>query len=256
MKLSALIILVLVFVSCGQTDAPRAQNHEPGVWVEGDLSDPVEFYKQRYSLSDTHSKLVSNYGKGHDDLYGVRNFRVVLHGLVYRGGANNLYHKKNKRDNRNPLPEDGLENLCKEDFGVGVYLYTTRYSTASPEKTCTNIHGETNKLTYLQKSPFGDSQVEGLIKMVYENIQTYKYGPMYFHCWNGWHASGLISALLLRQFCSVSPEDAVKYWDNNTDGVNRDRAYEKHRRRIRNFTPLKNYQVNQATQAIICPTVL
>ena len=37
------------------------------------------------------------------------------------------------------------------------------------------------------------------------------------HCWNGWHASGYISALSLRQFCGVSGSDAVAYWIRNTD---------------------------------------
>jgi hypothetical protein len=36
-------------------------------------------------------------------------------------------------------------------------------------------------------------------------------------CWNGWHASGYISALSLRQFCGVSKSNAVAYWIRNTD---------------------------------------
>ena len=62
------------------------------------------------------TKIVDNRGDGFDDLYGTRNLRPILHGVAYRGGANNYYHKTNKRKNNNPLPKDGLQNLCTEGF--------------------------------------------------------------------------------------------------------------------------------------------
>ena len=68
-------------------------------------------------------KVTDNWGNQFEDLYGTRNMRPVLHGVAYRGGANNYYHKRNKRKNQNPLPSDGLLNLCQEGFSGAVYLY-------------------------------------------------------------------------------------------------------------------------------------
>ena len=70
-----------------------------------------EDYKSRYGVECVQDKITDNRGNGYDDLYGTRNFRVVLHGVAYRGGGNNYYHKTNKRGNKNPLPLDGLHAL-------------------------------------------------------------------------------------------------------------------------------------------------
>ena len=84
-------------------------------------------YINRYNLNCLNDKLVDNRGEGYDSLYGTRNFRPILHGIAYRGGANNYYHKQNKRNNKNPMPMDGLENLTEEGFSKVMYLYTTNF---------------------------------------------------------------------------------------------------------------------------------
>ena len=61
---------------------------------------------------------MDNRGRGFEPLYGTRNFRVVLRSVVFRGGANNQLHRTAPRDNRNPLPADGLKTLCAEGFGT------------------------------------------------------------------------------------------------------------------------------------------
>ena len=86
------------------------------------------FYKNKYKVECANEKITDNIGKGNDSLYGTRNMRTILYGVAYRGGANNFYHKLNKRDNHNPLPEDGLENLCNQGFSTAVYLYGTNFS--------------------------------------------------------------------------------------------------------------------------------
>ena len=93
-------------------------------------SQPAEagaVYRARYRLADATQKLVDNKGNGYENLYGVRNFRAVLGGIYYRGGANNAYHRTNKRGNENPLPSDGLQNLTESLLAArvlspGVYL--------------------------------------------------------------------------------------------------------------------------------------
>ena len=65
-----------------------------------------QVYKDLYNVDCVEDKITDNRGEGFDDLYGTRNFRVILHGVAYRGGGNNYYHKTNKRNNKNPLPLD------------------------------------------------------------------------------------------------------------------------------------------------------
>ena len=55
-----------------------------------------EYYIDRYNEKDLLTKIVDNRGDGFKELYGTRNLRPILHGVAYRGGANNYYHKTNK----------------------------------------------------------------------------------------------------------------------------------------------------------------
>lgn len=209
----------------------------------------TNFYHERYGLPSPYAKRVDNRGNGFENLYGVRNFREVLKGVVYRGGANNVYNKYGSRDNSNPLPPIGLRNLCQEGFGVSVYLYTTNYETADPSQTCNSIRGA-NRLDYLQMDPRRNPR--DILRLVHAAIVEPDNGPIYLHCWNGWHASGLISALALRQFCGVSAEAAVIYWERNTDG---DSNYPHIKSQIRAFSPYNDLQISASAQRAICPTL-
>jgi hypothetical protein len=213
----------------------------------------IEKYQQRYSaLNDTHTKLVDNRGNGYENLYGVRNLRAVLNGVVYRGGANNAYNKFGKRDNRNPLPNVGLENLCQEGFSNAVYLYSTNFSTAPKAWTCDSFHSKKATLSYSQISPYNTSGIKAMFSKIMTTIKDPKVGPTYLHCWNGWHASGLISALILRQFCNYTGDQAVAYWDLNTDGANTDPSFAKIRQQIRDFKSFPEFKIDSKTQAAIC----
>src|SRR5436309_1038631 len=107
MKSAILIIGLVAFLSSSaraqQPDATKA------------LSESVEKYKSQYELQGPYKKRVQDNGKGDDALAGVRNFRAVLPGIVYRGGANNDYRKP-KLSTKNPLPPEGLEHLCEQNF--------------------------------------------------------------------------------------------------------------------------------------------
>jgi hypothetical protein len=106
------------------------------------LENSIALYSERYPLSDTHAKLVSNKGDGYDHLRGMRNFRRVLNGLVYRGGANNWFRTP-QRNNENPLPPEGVDHLCEEGFSTAIYSYDTNYNTPETEhvRNCTSIEG-------------------------------------------------------------------------------------------------------------------
>lgn len=221
--------------------------------VNAGKTDVIDYYQQRYPLNDANEKLVDNHGDGNSNLYGARNFRVVLKGVVYRGGANNSYNKFGKRSNTNPLPSKGLENLCKEGFTDAVYLYEKHFSSAPHEIDCKSVRGQSH-LHYFQISPISDGQIKKIFSMVQQALDTQSKGPIYLHCWNGWHTSGLISALLLKQYCDVSSEQAVNYWNKNTDG-NNGSDYGGFRTKIRNFQKLSEYSISPELKRKICPSL-
>lgn len=213
--------------------------------------DPWDFYDARYNLPDIYQSLTDNKGLGSEEVYGTRNFRKLLNGIVFRGGANNKYHRETPRDNLNPLQESALQTLCREGFSSAIYLYKMNFETASPETTCTDIHGRPNTLKYYQRSP--NTQPEDILKLVHAHLSSPENGPIYLHCWNGWHMSGLASAYTLMQFCGWTNQKAVEYWDRNTDGRNQEPQYEKIRNRIRNFKTLPDLKISKKIYEKVCP---
>ena len=215
-----------------------------------------EAYKERYAeklgtSNQLMSKITDNKGNGFEDLYGTRNFRTVLHGIYYRGGANNYYHRSNPRNNMNPLPQDGLENLCREGFTKAIYFYDTNF--VPKEVTCESRFGGTNTLTYTQVTALNDrTGFKPLLNEIYNCIKSGKGCPIYGHCWNGWHASGLVAAVVLRQYCDFSPEEAIKYWIDGTDAVENSN-YPAIKNTISTFIPYLEFAISAQTQKEICP---
>jgi len=212
-------------------------------------------YLQRYALPDIYTKLVDDHGDGYAGLYGARNVREVIPGLVYRGGANNVYDKNGRRSNSNPLPVEGLQNFCKQGFANGVYLYSTNYKTSPHAEDCAADHAGAGHFDYTQQSVLlYTSAQQAVLKMAYDTITGKTSGPMYLHCWNGWHASGYISALILRQFCGFTGDQAVNYWDKNTDGNDVGSSeYNQIRQKIRAYVPDATMPLDAATQQAVCP---
>lgn len=216
-----------------------------------DLKAQVDFYKQRYNLKDPYTKLVSNTGTGDDNLYGVRNFRVVLHGIYYRGGANNVFNKYGVRGNSNPLPDVGLKNLCEEGFSEADYLYPTNYASAPHSVHCTNVNRQDEDLKYLQVTSLTSGNEKKILTQVWNHIKGKTPGPMYAHCWNGWHASGYAAAITLRQFCGWSADQAEAYWVKNTDGIYV--GYDAVRKKVRAFQPFADLPITAEERNLICP---
>lgn len=210
--------------------------------------------KTLYNLSDAHEALVDNHGNGYQPLYGTRNLRAVLRGVYYRGGANNAFNRTHRRDNSNPLPDDGLTHLCQEGFTQSVYLYPTNYNTARHEVACKKADGTDNKLDYAQISVLHASRekLNTLLGMIYQHAKNPNMGLIYDHCWNGWHASGITAAYTLVQLCGFSQEQAVRYWNLNTDG-NDGKGYEWIRDKIRAFTRFDGMDLTTAEKATYCP---
>lgn len=216
-----------------------------------DLKNQVEMFDFRYRLNDTSQKLVNDEGRGFEALYGVRNFRVVLNGVYYRGGANNTRNRDLVRKNSNPLQKNGLLSLCKEGFSEAVYLYTTNFRSAPKSIRCTDRNGRINTLTYSQISALQGANEHKQLEKIRDHITGKTPGPIYDHCWNGWHASGYIAALSLRQFCGYSSAQADAYWVKNTDG--NWRGNESIRSKIKNFKPFENLKITSSERSLICP---
>lgn len=216
--------------------------------VPDSLSKKVNYYKSKYKVNCLNQKITNNFGDGFKSLYGTRNMKPILHGIAYRGGGNNYYHKTNKRDNHNPLPIDGLLNLTEDGFSNAVYLYSKNFS-----KTDTLFVSKSGKdtLKYYQNSGNDRKGLKTLLEMVYQSIKQPRIGPVYLHCWNGWHQSGYVAAAILMQFCDFTNEMALDYWIENTDGASK--GYENVKSRIKNFVPFDDMTIEKEIKSLICP---
>ena len=127
--------------------------------------------------------------------HGIRDYRQVMAGVLYRGGANN---------GRAPLRDDQLKALCEAGFGVAVYLYRTGFSGPS------TFQCSKGSLRYITEGWEGRGRA-AVNQQIYDVIQN-KGKPIFIHCWNGIHATGAVAATALMQFCNTSPQEAVAYW--------------------------------------------
>ena len=271
-------LLVLIFtVSYGftfaQTDTPSTQmdtvkiglstyivletgeklNLDSLLKVQPQIKLSSDYYKDRYIETDLMYKITDNKGNGFDSLYGTRNMRPILHGVAYRGGANNYYHKTDKRNNHNPIPLDGMHGLCQEGFSKGIYLYRENFEYSALGDTCNCVDSTLNRLEYEQRDYYDSLHVYDMLKSTYESATQPEVGPVYLHCWNGWHASGYIAAVILKQFCDYSDWDAVNYWDLGTDGANTSPRYQTQRERIKEFKPYSEFAISDSLRDCLCP---
>ena len=210
--------------------------------------DKIDYYMNLFKVNCLGEKIVDNHGNGFPALYGLRNMRPVLHGIAYRGGANNFYHNISKRDNHNPLPDDGLQNLAELGFSKAIYLYSTNFETARKEIKSKDGN---NTLRYIRRSSLNGKEMREIFTYITDAISNPETGPIYFHCWNGWHQSGYLSAAILIQFCGFSNDEAYNYWLKNTDGVNK--GYESVKNKVQAFRPFPDISIDKMTQERICP---
>jgi hypothetical protein len=242
------------------------------------LASSVEKYRSRYPLTDPTKKLIGDWGKvpsdiaGVDagaletDLKGVRNFRYVLDGLLYRGGKINPGDTP-RYSSKQSMSKNGLENLCKQGFGTAIYLYNDPVLRSEPQDvTCETKDGKDNKLNYENLTPLvSTADAKAILTTVHAALTDGPHQPIYVHCWNGWHAPGYISALALRQFCGFSGDEAVKYWNVDTDGncrgatrgrIQSGNSYDSIRSKIRAYQPGNFPELNISADVAnaVCPS--
>jgi hypothetical protein len=162
--------------------------------------------------------------------HGIRDFREVMPGALYRGGANNGHA---------PLNHDAL---CEDDIGTAIYLYTTGFS--GPSVT----HCSKGDLNYIDKGWEGSGRA-AVHKQVYDSIKS-KGKPVFIHCWYGIHATGAVAATALMQFCNLPPKQAVDYWKV---GVPVKLQYPKVIQSIETFRPNPELQLTPEERSKYCP---
>lgn len=240
-----LIALFLIFFLSGNISL-KCQIPSPSQEFKS-LTEKVEYFRTKYKVNCANEKITDNFGNGFEALYGTRNMRTILYGIAYRGGANNFYNKEEKRDNHNPLPEDGLRNLADEGFSEAVYLYSTNFASSKKQFDGANK----NSLNYIQNSGNSSRDLRKIFQDILERIQNPNKGPIYLHCWNGWHQSGYVASAILMQFCNITNEQAYQYWLDNTDGVNK--GYDNVKNQVKSFVPFKDIQISDSVRNEICP---
>jgi hypothetical protein len=181
----------------------------------------------------TSTDLILNANQMNQSIKDLKNFKVVMPGVLYRGG--------NSSGGAVPLTTKGLSALCEKGFSQAVYMYPDAFTQAG-SKSCA-----------IDYTTFGGairdrSKIEGFLKRVFDVIVNKK-GPLYVHCWNGWHASGEMAAMALMQFCGWNGAKAADYWQANVG----DKAYPSIQQRIQNFQPFSELQISSEQRAEICP---
>jgi len=211
------------------------------------LSDNRDRYEARFGKRSIDELIVDDHGKGPATLQGLRNLRVVLPGILYRAGGNNVYRKP-PLANMGPLPPEALSNLCAQGFVAAVYLYNSGYQKAAV--SC-DYNGQTHEFSYLQVLiDHSKAKETDFLRLVRGQIVSNNPQPILVHCFNGYHDSGYASAIALRQFCGFDAERAYRYWERNAaPGV----SFAAMKSRIARFQQLPELGIEPVQQAAICP---
>ena len=165
--------------------------------------------------------------------HGIRDYREVMPGVLYRGGANNGHA---------PLKQDQLDALCEAGIGTADYLYRTGFSGPS------TIHCSKGSLEYLYEGWEGTGRA-AVHQQIYNTIKN-KGKPVFIHCWNGIHATGAVAATALMQFCNLSSQKAVEYWKV---GVAPRVQYPSVIQNIEQFRPNPSLQLTPEERGQYCP---
>jgi LysM repeat protein len=207
--------------------------------------------QDRFGLDSAQVKGTNNSGGGDSALWGSRNLRVVLKNILYRGGGNNFHLKPSDPQSfiRNPLPLQGIRRLHETGFGSAWYLYATNFETQYPPERLDSLRRA--GFEYECHPSLTDKVVVDFMVSIREMILSPNPKPMYIHCWNGWHQSGMLSAFTLMQFCGLSNQQALKYWEQNTDGNYR--GYAAVKSRILNYVSDSTLHIPDSIRTKICP---
>lgn len=166
---------------------------------------------------------------------GTRELRTVLPGVLYRGGG---------AGGRNPLKKEALKALCEAGFSMAVYGYTEGFSPAT-EECVDRVSGRPNKLEYVAGIATGPEFKPVFLRNVLNVIRDTNKGPIFVHCWNGYHASGELAAISLREFCDWDGQTAQDYWVRHGNGA-------PPISRVKRFAPGVTPEISAEDRAALC----
>lgn len=239
------LTICLFIVSCATQNKqvkPAAVSANPSERVPNSETDFVKM-----------NDLVNNVRATQEKVEGIRNFRVVMPKVLYRGGG---------PGGNTTLNETSFKSLSERHFSEAVYMYDTAWNTR-PKNTFgveyslyshgdKNISFKTDKYKYDFLAKVKDVIVNGK-------------GPIFVHCWNGWHASGEMATLALMQFCGLKadpnekcdprelqtslnvPITAQNYWNRNVGSLHCQI------KRMQSFKPFPDLMITEEQAAHVCP---
>ncbi|HNN95038.1 MAG TPA: hypothetical protein PKI03_22330 [Pseudomonadota bacterium] len=173
--------------------------------------------------------------------------RPVLRGVLYRSGTPS---------------EEALTYLCESGWKRVYSLYGEFTTHMGPKNVNMLRHGRDQRECVssegprqIEWRPAPSSRMRNLptiFQDVIDSIRNPDRGPVLVHCWNGLHYAGMVSALALRQFCGLSPQQAEAYWRAN---ANRGANYPLIIANLYSFKPLPNLTLTQEEQQSFCPNL-
>lgn len=174
--------------------------------------------------------------------YGVSNLRMVMPGVLYRGGST-----AGTERNQGPLQPGSQQALCNDGFSAIVYGYGNNWrGGSSVAVSCAK-----GQATYVSKRWDHPNEIHDAMKTLHDIISGQK-GAMYVHCWYGVHASGTLAAAALRQFCGLSGDQAVRYWEGTVPSSKL--WYPGVLRAIRSFQPDPALNISEEEKKRVCPS--
>ena len=168
---------------------------------------------------------------------GLRSRQVVLKGVLFRSGGDG---------GLNSLSDKSVQGLCEEGVAVAYYLYP------SVDFSNSGTHHCSNGVLEYKAGYFNSKQVKDILLDVMKAANG-ENGPVLVHCWNGWHASGEVSAYALRQFCGWNGDQAARYWADSIGDRENLGKYGFILKRIREFVPFVDITIAEEVRASICP---
>ena len=200
----------------------------------------------RFGLDSAATRLIDNTGAGCAELPSLRNMRVILKNVAYRGGVENL---EGEVGVMHPLSITAITGLANHGFDRSEYLYSRRFDEEYDRKRLDSLADA--GFSYACTPELEDVDVLRILQDVQQRASAPFPKPVYYHCWNGRHQSGMLSAMMLMQFCGLTNEQGLAYWYECTNGDNK--GYQKVKDRVANFERFPRLALDAATRNRVCP---
>lgn len=198
------------------------------------LSAQAAYYQDLYSNVANSTTIASKSSMA----IGETRPKSVLKGVYYFGGSDGK---------RTALSADYQNKLCDHGFTRAYSVYSKATAPACNGFQYTQIGQAT-------ESSSGGPKVAELMQEIYNIIKANgRLGPIYLHCYYGVHASNTISQMVLKQFCGIDDQTALRNWDKvNLYNSLAEPGPTDEKAKIKAFKPNPNLAITAEERAIIC----